>query len=372
MPTAIPCLLMRGGTSKGPFFNAAHLPQDVATRDRVLLAAMGSPDRRQIDGIGGGHPLTSKIGIVSKSAQAGVDLEFLFAQVQPEQQTVDIRPNCGNMLAAAVPFALATGMLQADGESATFRVLARNTGMLADITLPLSAGQLADGGDACIDGVPGTAAAIEICFLETVGSICKSLLPTGKPRERITVTGEGFAPFSIDITCIDNGMPLVIFKATDLGASGYESVAELDANTELRRRVEALRLKAAQAMGLGDVSAKNYPKMTMVAQPLQGGAICTRSFIPHVCHDSIGVLAAVTVGTAIRLPGSICEGIAQRQAGAAVETIPIEHPSGVMTVTLSRSASHHDESPQLALLRTARVLMRGELMVPSAVWAGQA
>ncbi len=372
MPTAIPCLLMRGGTSKGPFFNAAHLPQDVATRDRVLLAAMGSPDRRQIDGIGGGHPLTSKIGIVSKSAQAGVDLEFLFAQVQPDSNMVDTRPNCGNMLAAAVPFALATGMLQAQGESATFRVLARNTGMLADITLPLSAGQLADGGDARIDGVPGTAAAIEICFLETTGSVCKNLLPTGKPRERITVAGEGFAPFSIDITCIDNGMPLVIFKAADLGASGYESVAELDANTELRRRVEALRLRAAQAMDLGDVSAKNYPKMTMVALPRQAGAICTRSFIPHVCHEGIGVLAAVTVGTAIYLPGSICEGIAQRQAGAAVETIAIEHPSGLMSVTLSRSASKRDEPPQVALLRTARVLMRGEVMVPSAVWEGAA
>ncbi|MCD2166197.1 4-oxalomesaconate tautomerase [Comamonas koreensis] len=372
MPTAIPCLLMRGGTSKGPFFNAAHLPQDVATRDRVLLAAMGSPDRRQIDGIGGGHPLTSKIGIVSESTQAGVDLEFLFAQVQPDGNTVDTRPNCGNMLAAAVPFALATGMLQAEGESATFRVLARNTGMLADVTLALSAGQLADGGSACIDGVPGTAAAIEICFLETAGSVCKSLLPTGRPRDRIAVAGEGYAPFSIDITCIDNGMPLVIFNAADLGASGYESVAELDANTELRRRIEALRLQAAQAMGLGDVAAKNYPKMTMVAPPRQSGAICTRSFIPHVCHESIGVLAAVTVGTAVHLPGSVCDGLALRPKGADAATVPIEHPSGLMTVRLTGRATQVDAPPQVALLRTARVLMRGEVMVPKAIWGGQA
>lgn len=368
MPTAIPCLLMRGGTSKGPFFNAAHLPQDVTTRDRVLLAAMGSPDRRQIDGIGGGHPLTSKIGIVSKSAQAGVDLEFLFAQVKPEQQTVDTRPNCGNMLAAAVPFALASGMLQAQGTSATFRVLTRNTGMLADITLPLSAGQLADGGEARIDGVPGRAAAIEICFLETAGSLCKNLLPTGKPRERITVTGEGFAPFSLDITCIDNGMPLVMVNAADMGVSGYETVAELDANTELRRRMEALRLQAAQAMGLGDVSASNYPKMTMVAPPRQGGAISTRCFIPHVCHESIGVLAAVTVGTAVHLPGSVCDGLARRPSGADADTVAIEHPSGVLSVKLKPGVV----PPQVALLRTARVLMRGDLMVPSAVWEGVA
>lgn len=372
MPTAIACLLMRGGTSKGAFFNAADLPQDVPTRDRVLLAAMGSPDRRQIDGVGGGHPLTSKIGIVSLSAQAGVDLEFLFAQVQPDQQTVDTRPNCGNMLAAAVPFALASGMLQAQGERATFRVLARNTGMLADISLPLSAGQLADGGDARIDGVPGSAAPIDICFLETAGSVCKHLLPTGQPRERMSVAGEGVAPFSLDVTCIDNGMPLVIFKAADMGVSGHETVAELEANTDLRRRMEALRLHAAQAMGLGDVAASNYPKMTMVAPPRQGGAISTRSFIPHVCHESIGVMAAVTVGTAISLPGSVCEGLAQRPAGAEVDTVAIEHPSGVLSVRLRRAAAQPDAPPQVALLRTARLLMRGEVMVPSAVWAGRA
>lgn len=372
MPTAIPCLLMRGGTSKGAFFNAADLPQDVPTRNRVLLAAMGSPDRRQIDGVGGGHPLTSKIGIVSLSAQAGVDLEFLFAQVQPDQQTVDTRPNCGNMLAAAVPFALASGMLQAQGERATFRVLARNTGMLADISLPLSAGQLADGGDARIDGVPGSAAPIDICFLETAGSICKQLLPTGHPRERMSVAGEGFASFSLDVTCIDNGMPLVIFKAADMGVSGHETVAELEANTDLRRRMEALRLHAAQAMGLGDVAASNYPKMTMVAPPRQGGAISTRSFIPHVCHESIGVLAAITVGTAISLPGSICEGLAQRPAGVEVDTVAIEHPSGVLSVRLGWAAAQPDAPPQVALLRTARLLMRGEVMVPSAVWAGRA
>ena len=372
MSTAIPCLLVRGGTSKGAFFNAADLPQDVRTRDRVLLAAMGSPDRRQIDGLGGAHPLCSKIGIVSRSAQEDVDLEFLFAQVQPDEDTVDTSPNCGNMLAGVVPFALETGLLQARGERATFRVLTRNTGMLAEISLPLSDGRLADGGDACIDGVPGSAAPIEIRFLKTAGSLCKALLPTGQPQDSFAVSGEGFVPFRISVTCIDNGMPLVIFRAADVGATGYEAVEALQADMQLRCRVEALRLQAGQAMGLGDVAAKSYPKMTMVAPPQQGGVLCTRSFIPHVCHESIGVLAAVTVGTAISLPGSICEGLAHRQPCSGMETLAIEHPSGALHVTLSPDAAHTSQVPKVALLRTARVLMRGEAMVPTAIWAGQA
>ena len=372
MPTAIPCLLMRGGTSKGPFFNAAHLPDDVAIRDRVLLAALGSPDRRQIDGLGGAHPLSSKIGIVSLSTQPGVDLEFLFAQVQPDQDAVDTRPNCGNMLAAAVPFALETGMLQPRGDRATYCVLSRNTGMRTEITVPLDKGQLAELGDAHIDGVPGSAAPIEVRFLETAGSVCKRLLPTGNPRDRFNVRGAGFAPFILDATCIDNGMPLVIFEAAHVGATGYETVAELDAHMDLRRRVEALRLQAAVAMGLGDVSAKSYPKMTMIAPPRHGGALTTRSFIPHVCHESIGVLAAVTVATAITLPGTVCDGLAVRCPGPGTERLSIEHPSGALAMNLSDAAAQNPALPKVALLRTARVLMRGEVMVPSTVWKGPA
>lgn len=301
-----------------------------------------------------------------------MDLEFLFAQVQPDKDAVDTSPNCGNMLAGVVPFALEAGLLQAQGARATFRVLTRNTGMLADISLPLVGGRLADSGEACIDGVPGSAAPIEIRFLETAGALCKVLLPTGQPRDRFTVSGEGFAPFSLDVTCMDNGMPLVLFRASDVGVTGYETVAALHADTQLRRRVEALRLQAGQAMGLGDVAAKNYPKMTLVAPPQQGGALCTRSFIPHVCHESIGVLAAVTVGSAISLPGSVCEDLAHRLPGSGVETLAIEHPSGALRITLSPDAAHPDHTPHVALLRTARVLMRGEVMVPTAIWAGQA
>ena len=365
--TAIPCLLMRGGTSKGPFFLASDLPADIATRDRVLLAAMGSPDKRQIDGLGGAHPLTSKVGIVSLSPRAGVDLEFLFAQLQPDKDTVDTTPNCGNMLAAVVPFALETGLVKARGATTTLRVLTLNTDMACDITVQTPDGRVDYDGDARIDGAPGSSAPITINFLDTAGSVCAGLLPTGQVRDSVTVTGEGFEPFTLDVTCIDNGMPLVIFKASDIGRSGYESVAELNADTALKARIEALRLQVSKLMGLGDVSQKNYPKMTLIAPPREGGSISTRSFIPHVCHDAIGVLAAVTVGTACVLKGSVCDGVA-RMDGSTAPTVAVEHPTGEFSVALATDPRDPQRVTQAALLRTARLLMRGEVMVPSSIF----
>jgi len=370
MQTAIPCLFMRGGTSRGPFFDEADLPADVPTRDRVLLAAMGSPDKRQIDGLGGAHPLTSKVGIVRRSQTKGVDVDFLFAQLQPDQDTVDTTPNCGNMLAAVVPFALETGMIEPQGETTTVRVLTRNTGMQCDITVQTPGGRVEYEGDARIDGAPGTSAPIMINFLDTAGSVCSGLLPTGNVRDTIRVEGAGFAPFDLEATCIDNGMPLVMFRAADLQRTGYESAAGLNADTELKTRIEALRIAAGQRMGLGDVTAKNYPKMTLIAPPRHGGSLTTRSFIPHVCHDAIGVLAAVTVGTACVLKGSIAEGIAEVPAGD-VKKISVEHPTGEFSVELELDPNNPQSVIRAALLRTARLLMRGEVMVPSRVWGGR-
>lgn len=366
--TAIPCLFMRGGTSKGPFFNEGDLPADIATRDKVLLAAMGSPDKRQIDGLGGAHPLTSKVGIVRKSSTPGVDLDFLFAQLQPDKDTVDTTPNCGNMLAAVVPFALENGLVQAQGDTSTFRVLTLNTDMQCDVTVQTPGGEVQYEGDARIDGAPGSSAPVTINFLDTAGSVCSGLLPTGQVKDSITVTGEGFEPFTLDVTCIDNGMPLVIFKASDLGRTGYESVAELNADTELKQRIEALRLQVSLTMGLGDVTKKNYPKMTLIAAPRDGGSLTTRSFIPHVCHDAIGVLAAVTVGTACVLDGSVTQGIAVVPAGNP-KTISVEHPTGEFSVELGLDPSNPQNVTRAALLRTARLLMRGEVMVPRSVWS---
>ncbi len=360
MQTPIKTLFMRGGTSRGPFFNEADLPTDIATRDRVLLAVMGSPDKRQIDGLGGAHPLTSKVGIVRPSTTPGVDLDFLFAQLQPDKETVDTTPNCGNMLAAVVPFALETGMVSPQGEKTTLRVLTLNTDMQCDITVETPGGQVNYDGDARIDGAPGSSSPITINFLDTAGSVCSGLLPTGHVRDLID---------GVSVTCIDNGMPLVIFRAEEVGRTGYESVAEMNADVELKARIERLRIACGHAMGLGDVTAKNYPKMTLVAAPRDGGSICTRSFIPHVCHDAIGVLAAVTVGTACVLDGSVTEGLAVVPAGAS-KKISVEHPTGEFSVELEIDPANPQNVLRAALLRTARLIMRGEVMVPAAIWSG--
>lgn len=366
----VPCLLMRGGTSRGPFFLESDLPSDVAARDRVLLAAMGSPDPRQIDGLGGANPLTSKVGIVRRSTTPGVDLDFLFAQLQPASDTVDTTPNCGNMLAAVVPFAIERGLLEVQGETTTARVLTLNTDMQCDITVRTPNGRIAYDGDARIDGVPGTSAPITINFLDTAGSVCAGLLPTGRVLDRVTVEGAGTAPFTLDVTCIDNGMPMVLVRAADVGCTGYESVSEMNADIGLKARLEALRLHTGHLMGLGDVSTRSYPKMCLVAAPRAGGNIATRCFIPHVCHDAIGVLAAVTVGTACVLDGSVTQGIA-RMAGGLVQTVSVEHPTGEFSVELGLDPADPQNVQRAALLRTARLIMRGEVMVPQSAWRGK-
>ncbi|AKJ66965.1 hypothetical protein PATSB16_05250 [Pandoraea thiooxydans] len=358
MQHPIPCLFMRGGTSRGPFFKADDLPADTAVRDRILLEVVGSPDPRQIDGLGGAHPLTSKAGIVSRSAKPGIDLEFLFAQLQPTSDKVDTTPNCGNMLAAVVPFALETGLIAAQGSSTTARVLTLNTGMACDVTVDTPHGYPEYEGTARIDGVPGTASPVRINFLDTAGSVCSSLLPTSRVRDRVEM-GEGQV---LEVTCIDNGMPMVLVHAQALGRSGDEAVDELNRDAELKAVLEALRLRCGELMGLGDVTAKNYPKMCLVSRPRAGGAISTRCFIPHMCHNAIGVLAAVTVATACVLAGSVAHEVAQESEGK-VKSISIEHPSGEFNVELEIDPGDPQIVRRAALLRTARLIMRGEVMV---------
>ncbi|MFC5460561.1 4-oxalomesaconate tautomerase [Massilia niabensis] len=359
----IPCMLLRGGTSRGPFFLEADLPADAPARDRVLLAAMGSPDPRQIDGLGGGHPLTSKVGIVRPSTTPGVDLDFLFGQLQPASDQVDVTPNCGNMLAAVLPFALERGLLPIQEGATSARILTLNTGMQCDVTVQTPGGKLRYGGEARIDGVPGTAAPVAINFLDTAGSVCASLLPTGKVRDTLQVAEGNGEPLILDATCIDNGMPMVLLRASDLQRSGYEAVAEMNADVQLKQTLEALRCAAGHLMGLGDVSARSYPKMCLVAPPRDGGTIATRCFIPHVCHDAIGVLAAVTVATACMLEGSITEGIAQVGGGLA-QSVSVEHPTGEFSVDLELDPDNPQQVVRAALLRTARPIMRGEVLIP--------
>lgn len=353
---AIPCCLMRGGTSKGPFFLEEDLPYDIDLRDKVLLAAVGSPDERQIDGVGGAHPLTSKVGIVSKSNKDGIDIEFLFAQLQPNSDKVDTKPNCGNMLAAAVPFALEKNLIKAKGKTSTYRVLTRNTGMLSDITVNTPNGYMDYEGNAKIDGVPKTASPIKISFLDMAGSIAGSLLPTGRVLDIV----EG-----VNVTCIDNGMPVVIMRAEDMGVTGYERPDELNNNQQLKTKLEKIRLEASKLMGLGDTKDKNYPKMCMISKPVMGGAVNTRCFIPHVCHEAIGVLAAVSIATACALPDSIGQDITQMASGL-IKNVSVEHPSGEFTMEITLDGKNNVISA--SLVRTARLLIAGEVMVPAALF----
>jgi 4-oxalomesaconate tautomerase len=357
MQRSIPCLFMRGGTSRGPFFLESDLPADIAQRDAILLSVMGSPDVRQIDGMGGADPLTSKVGLVRRGQTAGVDLEFLFAQVSLKEARVDTTPNCGNMLAAVVPFGLETGLVKATGDVTTLRVLTLNTGTLSDIEVRTPGGRVEYSGEARIDGVPGTAAPINISFLETEGSVCGSLLPTGHLVDRFD---------GVDVTCIDNGMPVVVMAAEALGVTGYETRDELNANTALKQRIESIRLQAGPAMNLGDVTRKVVPKMCLVAKPAAGGQICTRTFIPHDCQSAVGVLGAVTVATAAVLPGSVASRYASVPAGNA-KTLSVEHPSGEFSVVLTMNSANPTQVLQAALLRTARLIMRGEVYVPQGI-----
>lgn len=377
--TALPCWFMRGGTSRGPFFRRDDLPASTPLRDAVLLAALGSPHPLQVDGLGGGNPLTSKVGIVAVSDRDGVDLEFQFAQLQPTGESVDTTANCGNMLAAVVPFAVESGLLTPDADTTTVRVLTLNTGMVAEISVETAKGP--DGryveyaGQTRIDGVPGTAAAVTINFLDTAGSVCAALLPTGNPSDTVDVDGVG----TVEVTCIDNGQPLVIVRAGDLGRTGYETVQDLNRDGGLKDSLEALRLTCGKLMGLGDVSGKNYPKMTLVAPPAHGGTISTRSFIPHVCHESIGVLAAVTAATACVIDGTVAQRVAAAGPGAGAGaagpdagssiTVSVEHPSGEFTVELGLDPQDPQHVTKSALLRTARLIMAGDVYVPLSLWS---
>jgi 4-oxalomesaconate tautomerase len=338
---------MRGGTSKGGYFLGDDLPSDIAQRDAFLLRVMGSPDPKQIDGMGGANPLTSKIGVVKRSERPGVDVDYLFLQVFVDQAIVTDAQNCGNILAGIGPFAIERGLVEAkDGETDVV-IHMDNTGQVARATVRTPGGKVTYAGEARIDGAPGTAAPIPLLFSDTAGSTCGALLPTGNAVDVVD---------GLSVTLIDNGMPCVIVAAADLGVSGYEDCATLEGDAELRARLEALRLKVGPMMNLGDVSAKSVPKMTLVAPPRDGGSLCTRSFIPHRCHDSIGVLAAVTVATAALLEGSPARAAATLEPAARM-TVVVEHPSGRTECVVERDAQGAVTSA--GMLRTARKLMDG-------------
>lgn len=359
MLRAIPATLMRGGTSKGLYFNVRDLPADRGARDRVLLAAMGSPDVRQIDGVGGAHPLTSKVAVIGPATRPGADVDYLFLQVVVEKAEVSDSQNCGNILAGVGPWAIENGLVPVAGPTTPVRIHMVNTGSIAVANVPTPNGVVEYEGDVRIDGVPGTAAGISIEFLDVAGSSCGALLPTGHPSNRID---------GVELTCIDNGMPVVLLAAQDFGISGAEPPEALEANAALKARVEKIRLQAGERMNLGDVARKTVPKMSLISPGRHGGDLNTRTFIPHRVHEAIGVLGAVSVATACMVPGTV----AARMVAAGApgrRRLDIEHPTGFFTVEMDVTADGGEvRITRSALLRTARKLMRGEVFVSSAAW----
>ena len=337
---------MRGGTSKGGYFLASDLPSDPARRDELLLGIMGSPDPRQIDGMGGADTLTSKVAVVAPSSRTGVDVDYLFLQVFVDRAVVTDAQNCGNILAGVGPFAVERGLVAAGDDETSVSIHMENSGRTAIARFRTPGGIVSYRGEARIDGVPGSAAPVRIEFCDTAGSSCGSLLPTGNASDVLD---------GVEATLIDNGMPCVVLRACDLGVTGNERPAELEANQDLRARLEALRLKAGQLMNLGDVSLKSVPKMTMVSRATKGGAISTRTFIPHRCHKAIGVLGAVSAASACLMQGAVGADLAAVPEGSA-KSLSIEHPSGEMTVVGHVAGG---TVTRAEVLRTARKLMDG-------------
>jgi 4-oxalomesaconate tautomerase len=357
---AVPCSVIRGGTSKGLYFHARDLPPDTAERDAVLLAALGSPDAREIDGMGGGHPLTSKVAIVRPSKRADVDVDYLFLQIWPDRAEVSDSQNCGNLLAGVGPFALEEGLVTATAPVTRIRIWMENTNTVAIASVETPDGNVRYSGEARIDGVPGTSAPIPIEFLDVAGASCGSLLPSGNAVDVI----EG-----VRVTCIDNGMPVVCVKAEDVGPTGYEEPSEIEGNVEVCEKVERIRRAAGIVMNLGAVSDNTVPKVSLLAPAKNGGAVMTRTFIPKRVHEAIGVFGAVSVATACLIADSVASEVAGVSSTQSTVTLDIEHPSGYFSVSLVVDRTGPDVVvSSAALLRTARLLMRGDVFVPRSIW----
>lgn len=362
MQTKIPCVLMRGGSSKGPFFLASDLPRDPDLRDKVLLRVMGSPDMRQIDGIGAADPLTSKVVIVSPSERDDADIDYLFAQVVIDRAFVDTGPTCGNMLSGIGPFVIEQGLVAASDPETSVRIYLVNVDTLVEAIVQTPGGAVTYEGEAEIDGVPGTAAPVKLAFVNAEGAKTGKLLPTGKAVDEI----DGVA-----VSCVDVGMPCVIARAGDFGKTGYESKAELDADKDFLARLEAVRVQAAARMGMVDAAASVIPKFVIVAPPKAGGSFAARYFVPHLAHPAMAVTGAVCLASAAAIGGSTVNSVADLRPGNA-RVIGIEHPSGRIEIELVTSAAAEGlKIERAAVIRTTRRLFEGHVLIPSSLWQGR-
>jgi 2-methylaconitate cis-trans-isomerase PrpF len=341
---------MRGGTSRGPYFLSTDLPSDPAERDRVLIGVMGAGHELQVDGLGGGHPLTSKVAIVGRSRMPGADVDYLFAQVDVKNRRVDTSPNCGNMLAGVGPFAIEAGLAPAQDGASTVKIYNVNTKKIIEARIETPGGKVRYDGGQAIDGVPGTAAPIHLAFLDAAGSKTGKLLPTGSVRD--TIQG-------IEVSCIDAAMPIMAVRAADLGVSGYEKPAEFAANIPFMQRLEALRIEAGVRMGIANAKDLVIPKPVLVAPARSGGSFAGRYFMPHSLHNAFATTGAVAAGTGAVTPGTVIAEIAGTPKLPA--DIVIEHPTGTMQVRIEKRPGA--EAPVAYIVRTARRIFEGRVLV---------
>lgn len=360
--TAIPYHFFRGGTSRGPYFRREDLPEDRETLAKVLVAALGSGQKLNIDGIGGGAAVTTKVAMLSKSDTEGCDIDYFFAQVGVEDGLVDFKPTCGNILSGVGPAAIEMGLITPQGDVTRIKVHSVNTGAKVEAIVRTPQGEVTYDGEAAIDGVPGTAAPIYLNFMDVVGSVTGALLPTGNLRDVID---------GIEVTCMDVAMPVVIARARDFGLTGAESAAELDENRAFYDRMEPLRRAAGKLMGMGDVSNSVTPKFALLSEPRHGGTVTARYFMPKNCHPTMAVTGAQCLASCVLTPGTVAEGLFTPPQGKPALVL-LEHPSGVIDVTVDYSNGPDGfQLNSAGLLRTARLLARGEVMVPSWIWAGK-
>ncbi len=356
MQVSIPAIFMRGGTSRGLYFNKADLPEDRELWDDILLKAFGCPDPRQVDGVGGTTSVTSKTCILSPSDRDDCDIDYFFAQLSVDEAKVDYAPTCGNMLAGIGPYAIETGMVPAEDGETRVRIYQVNTGGRVEAVVRTPGGHVEYEGDFAIDGVPGTAAPILLNFMDVVGARTGKLFPTGEKME--TIDG-------IDVTIIDAAMPCMILRAADVGKTGYESAAELDADPAFFQRVEAMRLEAGRRMGLGDVSGQVQPKIIILAAPRDGGAIASRYFVPDKTHETHAITGGIALAYASVTPGTVAELLAVLPEGDNRPTFSIEHPAGKLHLALTLTDGEDGKALEAAgIVRTARMIMQGSVMVP--------
>ena len=357
--TAIPFLFMRGGTSRGPYFRRDALPDDRETLGEVLMAAVGAGHPLNIDGVGGGAAVTTKVAMLSRSEHACADIDYFFAQVAVRERLVDFKPTCGNILSGVGPAAIEMGLIEASAPETRIRIHAVNTGALIEAVIQTPNGKVRYDGNTEIAGVPGTGAPIRLNFMDVVGSSTGSLLPTGQVRDLID---------GVDVTCMDVAMPIAIARAEAFGLTGYETAEELDANRDFYARMEPIRIEAGKRMGMGDVTKSVTPKFAILAPPREGGAVTARYFMPWNCHPSMAVTGAQCLASCALAPDTVAEGLAERPNGNPA-VVTIEHPSGRIEVTVDVAPDQEGFALRSAgLIRTARLLVRGEIMVPGSIW----